>query len=60
MRCGLKLVSAVANSAGSERQFSTMKLTFETLRTQLGIEKAGKISFCYRSLTKTRVTAVAQ
>ena len=48
----LKLVSAVANSAGLERQFSTMKLTFGTLRTQLGIEKAGKISFCYRSLSQ--------
>ena len=51
-----KLVSAVANSAGIERQFSTMKLTFGTLRTQLGIKSRKKKFLLQISLTQTRVT----
>jgi hypothetical protein len=43
-----QLASAIATSAGLERQFSTMKLTCGALRTNLGIEKAGKLSFLYR------------
>ena len=45
-----KLLTATANSAGLERQFSTLKLTYGMLRTNLGAEKAGKLAFCYRSL----------
>jgi hypothetical protein len=44
----VQLTSAVATSAGLERQFSTMKLTYGTLRTRLGIAKAGKLSFLFR------------
>jgi hypothetical protein len=45
-----QLTSAVANSGGLERQFSTLKLTYGSLRTNLGIEKAGKLTFIYRSI----------
>ena len=44
------LLSAVANSACLERQFSTLKLTYGSLRTKLGVEKAGNLAFCYRSI----------
>ena len=46
----LQLATAVCNSAGLERQFSTLKLTYGSLRTNLPIEKAGKLAFCYRTL----------
>ena len=46
----LGLVTGVANSAGLERQFSTMRITYGTLRTRLSVEKAGKLAFCFRSL----------
>ena len=46
----LRLVTGVANSAGLERQFSAMRVTYGLLRASLGVEKAGKLAFCYRSL----------
>ena len=51
-KVALHLTSAVANSAGLERQFSTLKFTYGSLRTNLGVEKAGKLAFCYRSLNQ--------
>ena len=46
----LRLVTDVANSAGLERRFSTMRVTYGLLQASLGVEKAGKLAFCYRSL----------
>ena len=46
----LKLAGAVCSSAGLERQFSTLKLTYGSLRTNLSVEKAGKLALCYRTL----------
>ena len=48
----LHVTSAIANSAGLERQFCTLKFTYGSLRTSLGVEKAGKLAFCYRSLNQ--------
>ena len=42
------IVGAIASTAGLERQFSTLGLTYGTLRTQLGVEKAGKLAFLYK------------
>ena len=42
------LVGAVASSVGLEMQFSTLGLTYGTLRSQLGVEKAGKLAFLYK------------
>ena len=44
------LVGGIASSAGLERQFSTLGMTYGTLRTSLGPEKAGKLAFLYREL----------
>ena len=44
-----RLISGVPNSAGLERQFSTLRVTYGTLRNSLGVEKAGKLAFCFRS-----------
>ena len=46
----LSIVSAVPASAGLERHFSTPGLTYGKLRTQLGVEKAGKLAFLYKQL----------
>ena len=46
----LSIVSAVPASAGLERHFSTLGLTYGKLRTQLGVEKAGKLAFLYKQL----------
>ena len=48
----LSLVTAVGLSAGLERQFSTLGMTYGKLRNQLGHEKAGQLAFCYRQLNK--------
>ena len=48
----VSLHSAVCSSTGLERQFSTMGYTYGSLRTQLGMERAGKLSFLYRQLNK--------
>jgi hypothetical protein len=45
-----ELLSSVCSSAGLERFFSTMRVTYGELRTQLGVEKSGKLSFLYRVL----------
>ena len=44
------LVGGSASSAGLERHFSTLRMTYGTLRTSLGSEKAGKLAFLYREL----------
>ena len=46
----LSIVSSVPASAGLERHFSTLGLTYGKLRTQLGVEKAGKLAFLYKQL----------
>ena len=46
----LQLSTAVCSSAGLERNFSTLKLTYGSLRTNFSVEKAGKLAFCYRTL----------
>lgn len=48
----IKLHSCYATSAGLERQFSTLGTTYGKLRTQLGIEKAGKLAFMFRLLNR--------
>ena len=40
-----KLLTATANSAGLERQFSTLKLTYGMLRTNLGAKKLENLHF---------------
>lgn len=47
-----QLLTCSASSAGLERLFSTLKLTYGTLRSQLGADKAGKLAFLYRALNK--------
>ena len=46
----VSLVSAVSSSAGLERHFSSLGLTYGCLRTRLGIEKAGKLAFLNQQL----------
>ena len=46
------LVSASPSSASLERHFSTMGMTYGTLRSRLGVDKARKLSFLYRQLNK--------
>ena len=46
------IVEAVSSSAGLERYFSTMGLTYGRLRSSLGVEKAGKLSFLFRQLNR--------
>ena len=40
-----KLLTATANYAGLERQFSTLKLTYGMLRTNLGAKKLENLHF---------------
>jgi hypothetical protein len=47
-----QLLTCSASSAGLERLFSTLKMTYGTLRSQLGSDKAGKLAFIYRALNK--------
>ena len=46
------LFSAVPISAGLERHFSTMGMSYGTLRYRLGVEKARKLCFLYKQLNK--------
>ena len=50
-----QLLSCEATSASIERFFSTLRITYGLLRTQFGVEKAGKLAFCYRWLNQKRV-----
>ena len=43
----VSLVSAVSSSAGLERHFSSLGLTYGCLGTRLGVEKAGKLAFLH-------------
>ena len=49
----VRLSSTVASSAGLERQFSTLRMTYGLLRTRLVVEKAGKVGFLYRVFNVT-------
>ena len=49
----VRLSSTVASSAGLERQFSTLRMTYGLLRARLGVEKAGKVGFLHRVLNAT-------
>ena len=44
------LVASVASSAGLERQFSTLGMSYGKLRANLDSQKAGKLAFLYRQL----------
>lgn len=46
----LRLCACLASTANLERNFSTMGHVFGRHRTQLGVEKAGKLTFLFRSL----------
>ena len=47
-----ELSSSVCNSAGLELVFSTMRAVYGELRTNLGVAKAGKLSFLDRVLNR--------
>ena len=47
-----ELSLSVCNSAGLERVFSTLRAVYGELRTNLGVAKAGKLSFLYRVLNR--------
>ena len=44
------MVSSVASSGGLERQFSTVEMNYENLRSHLGVQKAAKLAFHYTQL----------
>ena len=46
-----KILQMPASSAGIERVFSNFALIQTKLRNRLGLEKAGKLVFCYRMLS---------
>ena len=46
----LRLCSCLASSANIERLFSTMGHVYGRRRTNLGVEKAGKLTFLFRAL----------
>lgn len=46
----LRFASSLASTASLERIFSTMGHVYGRRRTHLGVEKAGKLSFLFRSL----------
>ena len=49
----VRVLSIVPSTAGLERLFSTLRLTYGLLRTNLGVEKAGKVGFLFRALRKS-------
>ena len=46
------LMNAIASSASIERVFSTFGLVHSKIRNRLGVEKASKLVFLHRVLTK--------
>jgi hypothetical protein len=46
----VRLHQTMATTAALERHLSTMRLTYGTLRTRLGVEQAKKLSFIQRSV----------
>lgn len=46
------LGSCICNSAGLERSFSTMRVTYGELRSNLDVSRAGKLTFLHRILSK--------
>ena len=49
----LRLCGCLASTASLERNFSTMGFVYGQKRTSLGIEKAGKLTFLFRSLNSS-------
>lgn len=47
-----QLMTAKATSAGVERMFSTFGFVHSKIRNQLGVEKAAKLAFLFKSLNK--------
>jgi hypothetical protein len=52
-KLALRLCSCLASSANLERLFSTMGHVFGRRRTNLGVEKACKLTFLFRALNAT-------
>ena len=48
----VSLVTAISSSGGIDRCFSTLGITYGTLRHSLGEEKAGKLAFLFRQLNE--------
>ena len=48
--CALRLSAIVDSTAGLERHFSRLRLTYGMLRSRLAVEKAGKLAFLYPQL----------
>ena len=46
------IVTRVPNSAGLERCFSTAGMTYGKLRTQMDVEKCGKLAFLYQEMNR--------
>ena len=42
------------STAGLERQFSTLRNTYGSVRNRLGAEKAGKLGFLFRAFNAAR------
>ena len=51
VQVAMGLVSGVPNSAGLER-FSAAGMTYGKLRTQMDVEKSGKLAFLYREMNQ--------
>ena len=49
----MRLHQTTATSAALERQLSTLKLSYGTLRTRLGVQRARKLAFVQRSVNGT-------
>ena len=47
-----QLMTAKTTSARVERMFSTLGFVHSKLRNQLGVEKAAKLAFMFKSLNK--------
>ena len=47
------LVESVTSSAGLERQFSTIGMSYGKLRSNLDVQKTGKMAFLYRQLNSS-------
>jgi len=48
-----QITTAVASSAGTERQFSSFGVVHSKLRNNLGVEKASKLVFLLKQLNRS-------
>ena len=46
------ITTCVASSGGLERQFSTLGMNYGKLRSNLEVQKSGRIAFLYRQLNE--------